>query len=95
MATKRTWNPRAELRALNYMIRVLIVTHPDRAKLVVGKGILDVESAMLVTTTSDDLIEQVKELSDPKRTCIKNAPIIGMKRNSNMRKPSSTCHRPR
>jgi len=64
MATKRTWDPpRAELRALNYMVRVLIVTQPDRAKLAaaIGKATLEVESAMLATPTPDDLIEQVKE----------------------------------
>lgn len=62
MASKRNWDPRAELRALNYMVRVLIVTHPDRAKLAaaIGKASLNVESAMLATTTPDDLIEQVK-----------------------------------
>jgi len=63
MATKRTLDPRAELRALNYMVRVLIITHPDRAKLAteIGKATVRVESAMLATTTPDDLIEQVKE----------------------------------
>ena len=62
MATKRTLDPRAELRALNYMVRVLIVTHPDRAKLAtaIGKGIMDIESNMLATTTPDELIDQVK-----------------------------------
>jgi len=30
MATKRTWDSKAELRALNYLVPVLIVTHPDR-----------------------------------------------------------------
>ncbi len=63
MATKRTWDPRAELRALNYMVRILITTHPDRAKLAaaIERATLDVESAMLATTTPDDLIDQVKE----------------------------------
>lgn len=63
MATRRNWDPRAELRALNYMVRVLIVTHPDRAKLAaaIGKAFVEVESAMLATTTPDELIEQVRE----------------------------------
>ena len=63
MATKGTWDPQAELRALNYMVRILITTHPDRAKLAaaIGKATLNVESAMLATTTPDHLIEQVKE----------------------------------
>ena len=38
MATKREWNAQAELRALNYMVRVLIVTHSDRAKLSAAMG---------------------------------------------------------
>ena len=63
MATKRTLDPRAELRALNYMVRELIVTHPDRAKLAaeIGKAAVSVESAMLATRTPDDLIDQVTE----------------------------------
>ena len=63
MATKRTWDPQAELRALNYMVRVLIVTNPDRAKLAaaIGKATVEVERAMLAPTTPDHLIEQVKE----------------------------------
>jgi hypothetical protein len=36
MATKRTRIPRAELRALNYMVRFLITIHPDHAVLQFG-----------------------------------------------------------
>ena len=48
MATKRTLDPRAELRALNYMVQVLIVTHPDRAKIAaeIGATAVQVESAL-------------------------------------------------
>ena len=53
MAIKRTWDPNAELRALNYMVRVLIVTHPDRAKLAaaIGRATMDVEGG-------PDVVEQ-------------------------------------
>lgn len=62
MATKRTLDPRAELWALNYMIRILVITHPDRTKLAaaIGRSAVEIESAMLGTTTPDHLIEQVK-----------------------------------
>jgi hypothetical protein len=45
------------------MVRVLIISHPDRAKLAaaIGNATVEVESAMRATTTPDHLIEQVKE----------------------------------
>ena len=63
MATKRKRNPQAEIRALNFMVRVLIVTHPDRAKLAraIGRATFGVESRMLATMTPDHLIEEVKD----------------------------------
>ena len=59
MAAKRTWDPRAELRALNYMVRILITTHSGRAKLAaeIGKATVSVESAMLGTLTADHLLD--------------------------------------
>ena len=33
MATKRTRDPRAELRSLNYVVRFLIAIHPDHGVL--------------------------------------------------------------
>ena len=65
MATKPSYSKQslAELRALNYMVRVLIVTHPDREKLAaaIARGIVQFESSMLATTIPDDLIALVKE----------------------------------